>query len=140
MQALPTHIDTRTETYRTNRDGFLEQISYLNDQLALARAGGGEKYVERHAQRGKLIARERVELLLDRDSPFLEIAPLCGWGTAWPPRCAATPRPRASASTCAQSASPSPSRCSSRSSAVVKMMMGRAAESGAGKTGISPRI
>jgi len=81
MQALPTHVDTRSETYRTNRDGFLEQISFLNEQLALARAGGGEKYVERHAQRGKLMARERVELLLDRDSPFLEIAPLCAWGT-----------------------------------------------------------
>ena len=79
MQALPTHVDTRSETYRTNREGFLEQISYLNEQLA--RAGGGEKYVERHARRGKLMARERIELLLDRDSPFLEIAPLCAWGT-----------------------------------------------------------
>jgi len=81
MQALPTHVDTRSETYRTNREGFLEQIAYLNEQLALSRAGGGEKYVERHAQRGKLMARERIELLLDRDSPFLEIAPLCAWGT-----------------------------------------------------------
>jgi acetyl-CoA carboxylase carboxyltransferase component len=62
-------------------EGFLEQIAYLNEQLALARAGGGEKYVERHRQRGKLMARERIELLLDRDSPFLEIAPLCAWGT-----------------------------------------------------------
>ncbi len=81
MQALPTRVDTRSETYRTNREGFLEQITYLNEQLALARAGGGEKYVERHKQRGKLMARERIELLLDRDSPFLEIAPLCAWGT-----------------------------------------------------------
>ena len=42
MQALPSRVDTRCETYRTNREGFLEQISYLNEQLALARAGGGE--------------------------------------------------------------------------------------------------
>jgi len=81
MQALPTRVDTRSETFRTNREGFLEQITYLNEQLTLARAGGGEKYVERHKQRGKLMARERIELLLDRDSPFLEIAPLCAWGT-----------------------------------------------------------
>jgi len=81
MQALPTHVDTRSETYRANREGFLEQIAYLNEQLALARAGGGEKYVKRHERRGKLMARERIELLLDRDSPFLEIAPLCAWGT-----------------------------------------------------------
>ena len=65
MQALPSRVDTRSETYRTNREGFLEQIAYLNEQLTLARAGGGEKYVERHAQRGKLMARERIELLED---------------------------------------------------------------------------
>ncbi len=81
MEVLPTHVDTGSERYRTNRAGFLEQITYLNEQLALARAGGGEKYVQRHRERGKLMARERIELLLDRDSPFLEIAPLAAWGT-----------------------------------------------------------
>jgi acetyl-CoA carboxylase carboxyltransferase component len=81
MQVLPTHVDTRSDAYRRNREGFLEQLAYLDAQLALARAGGGEKYVERHRRRGKLMARERIELLLDRDSPFLEIAPLCAWGT-----------------------------------------------------------
>src|SRR5882724_11633353 len=81
MEVLRSHVDPRSETYRTNREGFLEQIAYLNEQLAVARAGGGEKYVQRHIKRGKLMARERVELLLDRDSPFLEIAALCAWGT-----------------------------------------------------------
>jgi acetyl-CoA carboxylase carboxyltransferase component len=81
MEVLRSNVDPRSETYRVNRDGFLEQIAYLNEQLALARAGGGEKYVARHLKRGKLMARERIELLLDRDSPFLEIAPLCAWGT-----------------------------------------------------------
>src|SRR4029079_5204585 len=81
MEVLRSNLDTRSETYRTNREGFLEQIAYLDEQLALARAGGGEKYVQRHLQRGKLMARERIELLLDRDSPFLEVAPLCAWGT-----------------------------------------------------------
>src|SRR3954452_12069110 len=81
MEVLRSILDTRSETYRANREGFLEQIAYLNEQQALARAGGGPKYVERHIKRGKLMARERIELLLDRDSPFLEIAPLCAWGT-----------------------------------------------------------
>jgi acetyl-CoA carboxylase carboxyltransferase component len=81
MDVLQTNVDTRSETYRGNRAGFLEQIAYLDEQLARARAGGGEKYVERHRARGKLMARERIELLLDRDSPFLEIAPLAAWGT-----------------------------------------------------------
>ena len=43
--------------------------------------GGGEKYVQRHRDRGRLLARERVELLVDRDTAFLELSPLAGWGT-----------------------------------------------------------
>jgi acetyl-CoA carboxylase carboxyltransferase component len=81
VEVLPTHADTRSETYRANREAFLEQIGYLNEQLAIVNEAGGEKYVARHRERGKLMARERIELLLDRDSPFLEIAPLAAWGT-----------------------------------------------------------
>ena len=83
MSVLPTRVDSRSEAYRVNYDAVLEQIGYLNEQLALVRAGGGEKYVQRHRQRGKLMARERIELLLDRDSPFLELSPLAGWGTEY---------------------------------------------------------
>src|SRR5215510_12290764 len=81
MEIIRTNANLRSDAYRANRAAFLEQIAYLDEQLALARAGGGPKYVERHRQRGKLMARERIELLLDRDSPFLEIAPLVAWGT-----------------------------------------------------------
>jgi acetyl-CoA carboxylase carboxyltransferase component len=81
MEVLPSHLDTRSETYRRNREGFLARLAQLEEQLAVVRAGGGPKYVERHRARGKLMARERIELLLDRDSPFLEISPLCAWGT-----------------------------------------------------------
>jgi len=81
MQVLASHADTGSETYRVNREAFLEKIRYLNEQLEVVKEAGGEKYVDRHRARGKLMARERIELLLDRDSPFLEIAPLAGWGT-----------------------------------------------------------
>ena len=81
MDALRSNLDVHSEAYQTNRAGFLEQIAQLNEQLALVRAGGGEKYVARHHARGKLMARERIELLLDRDSPFLELSPLAAWGT-----------------------------------------------------------
>lgn len=60
---------------------MLEQLDELNNLLAAARAGGGEKSVARHHQRGKLLVRERIELLLDRDSPFLELSPLAAAGT-----------------------------------------------------------
>jgi acetyl-CoA carboxylase carboxyltransferase component len=81
MDVLRTNVDVRSETYADNRAGFLEQVTYLDEQLARVRAGGGEKYVQRHLSRGKLMARERIELLLDRDAPFLEVAPLAAWGT-----------------------------------------------------------
>jgi acetyl-CoA carboxylase carboxyltransferase component len=81
MTVLATRVDPRSEAYRVNYAAMLEQVKYLNEQLALARAGGGEKYVKRHRERGKLMVRERIELLLDRDSPFLELSPLAGWGT-----------------------------------------------------------
>jgi acetyl-CoA carboxylase carboxyltransferase component len=52
--------------------GRLEELDAL---LLKTREGGGPEKVERHRKRGKLLARERIELLLDRDSPFLELMP-----------------------------------------------------------------
>jgi acetyl-CoA carboxylase carboxyltransferase component len=62
---------------------MLAKLAGLDALLAQARAGGGEKYVARHRARGKLMARERIELLLDRDAPFLELSPLAAWGTEY---------------------------------------------------------
>lgn len=81
MEVLVSHADVRSEAFRENRSGFLEQLRLLEEELARARAGGGEKYVRRHLERGKLPARERIELLLDADAPFLELSPLAAWGT-----------------------------------------------------------
>ncbi|CBH49645.1 putative acetyl/propionyl-CoA carboxylase beta subunit [Prescottella equi 103S] len=60
------------------------KLAELEVEHAKALAGGGEKYVERHHKRGKLLARERIELLIDPDSPFLELSPLAAWGTEFP--------------------------------------------------------
>ncbi len=81
MAVLGSTVDTRSDTYRANRAALLAALAAHEEQLALARAGGGERYVERHRGRGRLLARERVELLLDRDAPFLELSPLAAWGT-----------------------------------------------------------
>jgi 3-methylcrotonyl-CoA carboxylase beta subunit/propionyl-CoA carboxylase len=51
-------------------------VADLRARLARAREGGGPKYLERHRQQGKLPVRERVERLLDRGSPFLELSAL----------------------------------------------------------------
>ena len=60
---------------------MLEKIAALDAEHAKAVAGGGEKYVDRHHRRGKLLARERIELLVDEGSAFLELSPLAGWGS-----------------------------------------------------------
>ncbi len=65
----------------SNRDAMLTKLADLDEQHAVAVAGGGEKYVARHHGRGKLTARERIELLLDPGSAFLELSPLAGWGS-----------------------------------------------------------
>ncbi|MFY0409051.1 acyl-CoA carboxylase subunit beta [Solicola sp. PLA-1-18] len=67
-----------------NREAMLERVADLAAQHAKALAGGGERYVDRHRGRGKLLARERVELLLDEDSAFLELSTLAAWGTDFP--------------------------------------------------------
>ncbi|WP_407676301.1 acyl-CoA carboxylase subunit beta [Plantactinospora alkalitolerans] len=63
---------------------MLARLADLETALDAARGGGGEKYVARHHARGKLLPRERIELLLDRDAPFLELSPVAGWGTDFP--------------------------------------------------------
>jgi len=69
------------ETPLTNREAMLAKLADLEAEQAKAVAGGGEKYVERHHARGKLLPRERIELLIDPGSAFLELSPLAGWGS-----------------------------------------------------------
>ncbi|GAA4833213.1 carboxyl transferase domain-containing protein [Actinomycetospora corticicola] len=81
MAVLTSLLDPSSETFATNRQQQLEVIAQLDEQLELAVAGGGERYTQRHRDRGKLPVRERLALLLDPDSPFLELSPLAAWGT-----------------------------------------------------------
>ena len=81
MRTLQSTIDARTEPFAANRAGMMERLAALEEQQALARAGGGESYTRRHRARRRLLARERIELLLDRDSPFLELSTVAAWGT-----------------------------------------------------------
>src|ERR1700722_17724501 len=78
---LTSHLNLTGEVYRENRTAQLGVLSQLNEQLDLARSGGGDRYRERHHQRGRLLVRERIELLLDRDAPFLELSSLAARGT-----------------------------------------------------------
>lgn len=81
MSVLRSAVDTSGDVYRSNRTASLAVLDELDEQLDAARAGGGQRYVDRHRQRGRLPVRERIELLLDRDAPFLELSTLAAWGS-----------------------------------------------------------
>jgi acetyl-CoA carboxylase carboxyltransferase component len=81
MTVLTSDVDAASATYLRNREVQSAAVAALNEQLQLVAAGGGERYVKRHHDRGRLLARERIELLVDRDAPFIELSALAAWGT-----------------------------------------------------------
>ncbi|HEY5148862.1 MAG TPA: carboxyl transferase domain-containing protein, partial [Mycobacterium sp.] len=62
-------------------EAIAAKLADIDVELAKALGGGGPKYVERHHARGKLTPRERIELLVDADAPFLELCPLAAYGS-----------------------------------------------------------
>ncbi len=78
MRPLTSRVDTRSSNFARNREANLAGVARLAKALAKARGGGGARYVQRHIDRGRLLPRDRVGRLLDRDSPFLEVCPLAG--------------------------------------------------------------
>ena len=87
MPVLRSSLDTREQSFADNA-AYHEALSReLDRRLARAAEGGGEKARAKHVARGKLLPRDRIDRLLDEGSPFLEIAPLAGYGVddgAWP--------------------------------------------------------
>jgi acetyl-CoA carboxylase carboxyltransferase component len=83
VAVLDSRVDLGSERFSANRDSMLELLAELDRQLELARAGGGERYVERHRARGKLLPRERIATLLDDGAELFELSPLAAWGTEY---------------------------------------------------------
>ncbi|MGH3482629.1 MAG: acyl-CoA carboxylase subunit beta [Nocardioidaceae bacterium] len=78
---IASRVDPASEEYAANRQALEAKLTDLAEQNAQALEGGGPSRVERHRQRGKLLPRARIELLIDEDSAFLELQPLMGWGS-----------------------------------------------------------
>jgi acetyl-CoA carboxylase carboxyltransferase component len=83
MSALKSVLDPKSDTYAAAASAAESRLEEIDAELAKALGGGGTKYVERQHNRGKLTARERIELLVDADSPFLELCPLAAYGSAF---------------------------------------------------------
>jgi 3-methylcrotonyl-CoA carboxylase beta subunit len=76
MPVLASQLNPRAEDFKANAAAMRALVDDLNAKLAQIALGGGEAARAKHVARGKLLPRERVEMLLDPDTPFLEIAPL----------------------------------------------------------------
>jgi 3-methylcrotonyl-CoA carboxylase beta subunit len=79
MEPIASRIRTDSSDYRDNHVRMSSLVAELRERVAAARQGGGAKYVERQRAQGKLPARDRIEALLDSNSPFLELSPLAAF-------------------------------------------------------------
>src|SRR3989442_1443354 len=80
MTVLRTALERDAEAAHANRESMRALVAELRLRLAKARQGGPERARERHVKAGKLLARERVERLLDPGTAFLELSPLAAFG------------------------------------------------------------
>ena len=80
MAILETRADPAAPHFGANRDRMQALVAELRDRTAEAARGGGRDAVEKHRARGKLLARERVDRLLDPGSAFLELNALAANG------------------------------------------------------------
>ena len=80
MAIIDSAVEPRGEEFRANRAAMETLVADLRAKLAGAALGGGEHARARHLSRGKLLPRDRVEMLLDPGTPFLEFSPLAAHG------------------------------------------------------------
>jgi 3-methylcrotonyl-CoA carboxylase beta subunit len=80
MPVLTSRVDAAGERARRNAEGHWHAVTDLQERLAVAAVGGSPQARARHAAAGRLLPRERIDTLLDRGSPFLELSPLAANG------------------------------------------------------------
>jgi acetyl-CoA carboxylase carboxyltransferase component len=76
---LETRVDRSAAGFEANRTRMAELVAELRERTASVAEGGGAEAVDRHRSRGKMLARERVDALLDPGSAFLELNALAAW-------------------------------------------------------------
>ena len=79
MDRLGTKVSTNSDDFKSRRETNLKLIEIMRERLDVVNQGGGEKYVQRHRSRDKLLARERIERIIDPGTAFLELSPLAAY-------------------------------------------------------------
>jgi 3-methylcrotonyl-CoA carboxylase beta subunit len=80
MPVLESRLNPRAADFQANAQAMRALVADLNAQIAKAQEGGGQAARAKHTARGKLLPRERVQMLLDPGTPFLELSPLAALG------------------------------------------------------------
>ncbi|MFU8864258.1 MAG: acyl-CoA carboxylase subunit beta [Rhodobacterales bacterium] len=80
MTQLISAIDQKDQGFIDRSASYQGLIDLLHERLDWAISGGGERMVERHHDRNKLLVRDRIDYLIDPGTSFLELSPLAGWG------------------------------------------------------------
>lgn len=81
VDVIQSRTDTSTEPFRANREVMLQRLDELEKLARSVRHGGSERAVARHRDRGRMLVRERIELLVDPHRHFLELSPLAAWNS-----------------------------------------------------------
>ncbi|MEY8264145.1 MAG: carboxyl transferase domain-containing protein, partial [Bermanella sp.] len=76
MPVIHSKLNIHSAEFKENQANLQTQVDDLQDLIATIELGGGEKSQARHKSRGKLLVRDRIALLIDEGSPFLEVAQL----------------------------------------------------------------
>jgi len=80
LYRIESKIDVHSSGFKKNREEFLKILEEYRSNLEKVKYGAPQKAVERHKERGKLLARERIDLLIDPNTPFLELSPMAAFG------------------------------------------------------------
>src|SRR5438105_14785666 len=79
MRIIETRIDCNSPEFQENTHHFQKIIDQVSERIQLVQQGGGEDAIAKHRKRNKLLARERIQVLCDPNTPFLELSPLAAW-------------------------------------------------------------
>src|SRR5262245_54490977 len=79
MDAIQSKIDRADPVFAENQAHMQRLVGELKSRTERVRKGGGEAAIDKHTSRGKLFVRDRIERLIDPDSPFLELSTLAAW-------------------------------------------------------------
>ncbi len=80
MDVLESKIDTSSEEYKKNYEKYEQLVDHLKSKISWAMKGGGDERIELHKSRGKMLARDRIDALLDPGTPFMEFNSLAAYG------------------------------------------------------------